>query len=98
MNTLTASGKSEALVAFYRQLDRDGDTVTSLAARARVGRAALTEILNGRRSGAHTWKHVLPLLSPEALSLLKQCSAWNNHAERAIAPRPRRSFLAALCQ
>lgn len=81
----TATGKEAALVKFYEQLGRDGLTVSSLAEKARVGRAALTEVFNGRRGGKNTWKHVLPLLSAEALSLLKQCSAWNQSAERAEA-------------
>ena len=80
----TASGKEQALVDFYRQLLRDGLTVSELARRARVGRAALVEIFNGRRPGRHTWKHVLPVLSPEALSLLKLCSAWNDCAAVAL--------------
>jgi hypothetical protein len=81
----TATGKEQALVNFYAQLARDGLTVSALAEKARVGRAALTEIFNGRRTGKNTWKHVRPLLNPQALSLLKQCSAWNKEAERAEA-------------
>lgn len=82
---LTPSGKEAALVDFYAQLRRDGLTVCELARRARVGRTALTLILNGHRSGRHTWKHLLPQLSEAALSQLKQCSAWNTHAEEALA-------------
>lgn len=93
----TATGKEQALVDFYRQLERDGSNITDLAARARVGRCALTEIFNGRRPGKHTWKHVVPLLSPDALFLLKQCSAWNIHAEQALPPT-QSTFHAALCQ
>lgn len=77
---LTATGKELALVKFYEQLARDGLTVTMLAEKARVGRASLTEIFNGRRTGKNTWKHILPLLSSEALSQLELCSAWNEHA------------------
>lgn len=80
----TATGKEAALVAFYEQLSRDGMTVTDLSDRARVGRTNLTLLLNGRRSGKHTWKHVLPLLSKKALFLLKQCSAWNTTAEKEL--------------
>jgi hypothetical protein len=80
----TASGKESALVAFLAQLDRDGFTVTDLAAVARVGRSNLEQALNGARNGRHTWKHVIPLLSNEALFLLKQCSAWNNFASEAM--------------
>ena len=77
----TATGKEKALVEFYTQLQRDGMNVTTLALRARVGRCALVQIFNGRRSGKHTWKHVFPLLSQEAVCHLKQCSAWNLYAE-----------------
>lgn len=81
--TLTASGKEAALVAFYGQLRRDGLTVTDLAVLSKVGRTTLTLMLNGERSGRQSWKHVIPLLSNEALFRLKQCSAWNDHAEWA---------------
>lgn len=83
--TLTASGKEQALVDFYQQLSRDGiGSVTELARKARVGRAALCQVLNGKRDGAQTWKHIIPLLSADALILLKQCSAWNIHAKNAL--------------
>lgn len=81
---LTASGREQALVTFYGQLRRDGLTATALARRARVGRAYLTRVLNGRESGANTWKHVLPVLSDAAVFYLKQCSAWNNYAAAAL--------------
>lgn len=90
--SLTASGKERALVEFYAQLGRDAaarpavfaGTVTDLAGQARIGRTTLTLMLNGARSGRQSWKHVLPHLSVEALFRLKQCSAWNTHAERAL--------------
>lgn len=89
---LTASGKEQALVKFYAQLARDAaarpgvfpGTVTELAARARLGRTTLTLMLNGSRTGRQSWKHVLPHLSVSALFHLKQCSAWNSHAEHAL--------------
>lgn len=80
----TASGKEQALVDFLNQLDRDGLTVGDLAQMARVGRSHLEQVINGHRSGKHTWKHVIPLLSKEALLHLKQCSAWNNFAEASM--------------
>lgn len=79
----TASGKEAALVAFYRQLARDGLTVTRLAAAARISRTTLTLMFNGARTGKQSWKHVLPRLSADAVFHLKQCSAWNIHAARA---------------
>jgi len=81
----TASGKEAALVAFYQQLGRDGMTVGDLAAYARISRPQLTLMFNGHRTGRQSWKHVIPLLSKEALFRLKQCSAWNNFAEEAQA-------------
>ena len=81
--TLTASGKEQALVDFYRQLEREGLNCTILATKARVGRAYLTRVFNGHTSGRSTWKHVLPLVSDAAQFHLKQCSAWNNYAAAA---------------
>lgn len=79
----TASGKEAALVEFYRQLSLDGYTVTELADFAKIGRTTLTLMFNGTRTGRQSWKHVIPLLSNEALFRLKQCSAWNHYAEAA---------------
>lgn len=95
----TATGKEQALQNFYDQLARDeadrpalfAGTVTQLAFRAGVGRCHLARILSGkcvgRQSGRHTWKHVLPHLSFQALCALAQCSAWNIHAMRALQAR-----------
>lgn len=77
--------KEPALMEFTRLLRGRGVSLSELARRARVGRAALSQVLNGARCGRHTWKHVLPLLTPAELSQLKQCSAWNIHAEVAEA-------------
>jgi hypothetical protein len=82
---LAPNGKEEAIDRFYDQLRRDGVTATQLAIEAGVGRAYLTRVLNGHESGVHTWRKVLPLLSPAALFCVKQCSAWNIHAEQALA-------------
>lgn len=69
------------LTEFHRSLRAEGTTICALARRARVGRAHLTQVLAGTRSGAHTWKHILPLLTPNQLFHLKQCSAWNTTAQ-----------------
>lgn len=81
----TASGKEAALVAFQRALRRMRPplTISDLAERARVGRAHLESVLNAHREGGHTWKHIMPHLSPQAMSQLKQCSAWNKFAAAA---------------
>lgn len=89
----TATGKEQALVDFYAQLSRDATarpgvfagTVTDLARQAKVGRAYLSRVFTRDVTGKNTWKHVLPLLSVEALFHLKQCSAWNGHAALALA-------------
>lgn len=80
----TASGKEQAFVDFQNQLDRDGLTIGDLAELARVGRSHLEQVFHGKRTGLQTWKHVIPLLSKVALLHLKQCSAWNTHAEAAL--------------
>ena len=49
-----------------------------------IGRTTLELMLNGHQSGRQSWKHVLPVLSVSALFRLKQCSAWNMHADRAL--------------
>lgn len=68
--------KESALAEFHRSLRPMGG-VTGLAAKARVGRSHLTQVLAGERSGANTWKHVLPLLIEAQLFQLKQCASWN---------------------
>jgi hypothetical protein len=91
--TRTASGKEAALVQFYRQLAADAaarpvvfaGTVLELAKQTRIGRTTLILMLNGDRTGKHSWKHLLPYLSVPALFHLKLCSAWNIHAEEALA-------------
>lgn len=95
-DVLNASGKERALANFYAQLKRDGMTATALARRAGVGRAYLSRVLNCDTSGRNTWKHVLPVLSEQALFHLKQCSAWNEHAENTL--RNMRETLSPLCQ
>lgn len=80
----TASGKEQALVEFIDQLGRDGMTVTDLAELARVGRSHLEQMLHGHRAGRCTWRHIIPLLSNDAVFLLEQCSAWNKHAAEAM--------------
>jgi hypothetical protein len=96
----TATGKEQALVDFYAQLARDAavrpdvfaGTVTELARQAKVGRAYLSRLFNCDVTGRNTWKHVLPLLSVEALFHLKQCSAWNSHATAELCALARASY------
>lgn len=92
--TRTASGKEQALVDFINQLGRDGMTISDLASLARIGRSHLEQMLHGKRSGRQSWKHVIPLLSKEALFHLKQCSAWNTFAEAAAAEHRREEVAA----
>jgi len=83
----TASGKEQALVDFYRQLARDGFTVSRLADHVRIGRTTLSQMFHGKYTGRNSWKHVVPYLSDAALFHLRHCSAWNSHAEEALAIR-----------
>ncbi len=85
---MSASGKEQALVDFYDELDREGLTVSFLAELAHVGRSHLEQVFNGQRAGRNTWKHVIPMLGNKSLFLLKQCSAWNTHADAALANMP----------
>jgi hypothetical protein len=103
----TATGKEQALVDFYAQMARDASarpgiyagSATELARLARVGRPHLARLFaggsQGRQSGRFTWKHVLPLLSVEALCALKQCSAWNTHAEAELQSLARDAWQSA---
>lgn len=75
--------KDPHLAAFHRKLRARGTTVTALAAAARIGRPHLEQMLNGQRTGRQSWKHVFPHLDEAEVFHLKQCSAWNTHAEAA---------------
>ena len=75
--------KDPNLAAFHRKLRARGMTVSRLAAESRVGRANLEQMMNGQRNGRNTWKHVMPHLEEAEVFHLKQCSAWNIHAEDA---------------
>ena len=75
--------KDEALAAFIRKIHARGTSITAIAQLARVGRPHLEQVINGQRSGRQTWKHVFPHLEEAEVFHLKQCSAWNTHAENA---------------
>lgn len=75
--------KDPHLAAFHRKIRARGLTVSALAAGARVGRANLEQMLNGQRNGRNTWKHVVAFLEESEVFHLKQCSAWNTHADDA---------------
>lgn len=72
--------KDPALSEFQRSLRPIGG-VSGLAILARVGRSHLSQVLSGDRSGATTWKHVLPILGPSQIDLLKRCQVWREFAE-----------------
>lgn len=52
-----------------------------------TNRTHLSQVLTGKRSGAHTWRRLVKVLPEEGLSLLRQCSAWNKYAEAALTKR-----------
>jgi hypothetical protein len=75
--------KDPHVTAFLRALRARGLSAEGLAAQARIGRCHFAGMLYGHRTGAHSWKHVMPLLLADEVFHLKQCSAWNSHAEAA---------------
>lgn len=72
--------KEMALMEFHRSLKAMGG-VSGLAVKARVGRSHLTQVLAGDRSGAATWKHVLPWLNEAQVELLRRCECWTERVE-----------------
>lgn len=52
-----------------------------------TSRTHLSEVLSGKRKGRHTWKRLVKMLPLDGLSLLRQCSSWNNFAEKAYTAR-----------
>lgn len=77
------------LVEFYRWLhawpgpNGGGCTQLDLANEIFVGRTHLSQVLSGQREGRRTWARLVKVMPEEGLSLLRQCSAWNKHAEAA---------------
>lgn len=65
-------------------------TQERLADDAMCGRAHLSQVLNGKRMGPHTWKRLVRTLPLDGVFLLKQCSSWNKSAEEALLERQRR--------
>lgn len=62
-----------------------------LAEELTIGRAQLSQVINGRRAGARTWRRIVRGLPEDGLSLLKQCPSWNNFAEEALHKREGRA-------
>jgi hypothetical protein len=56
-----------------------------LAHDAMTNRAHLSQVLAGTRSGSQTWRRLVRVLPRDGLFLLRQCSSWNNFAEKAYA-------------
>lgn len=54
-----------------------------------TNRAHLSQVLNGKRPGGHTWRRLVKVLPEAGLSLLRQSSAWNKYAEAALEQRRR---------
>jgi hypothetical protein len=57
-----------------------------LAERVMTSRAHLSQVLNGRRCGRHTWRRIQKVLGEtEGMSLLRLCPAWNNRGAELSA-------------
>lgn len=73
---------------FFRLLHRRGESVVNLALKLGCGRAHLTQVLNGTRTGGRTLELLPAVLTTEELALLEQRSTWRTaHALRANAQR-----------
>jgi hypothetical protein len=55
---------------FFRSLHARGMDVTKLAEQLMCGRSHLSQVLNGRRPGGHTWPKLQRVLTPRELQLL----------------------------
>jgi hypothetical protein len=82
--------KEPALARFYRWARHHGWTQARLADVAGCGRVHLCLVLTGERRGVRTWIKIVDTLPEDGIQLLKQCSAWNAHAEAACFDRARR--------
>lgn len=69
-------------------------TSAALAEEIMVGRAHLSLVLTGKRSGIHTWPRIVKVLPMEGLLLLEQCSSWNKYAKAALLKRTREEAFA----
>lgn len=64
--------KDQAMTEFYRKLRARGHTITSLSDLMMCGRAHLTLVINGRRSGKQTWRKLALVLTAEEMELLQR--------------------------
>jgi len=79
--------KSVSLTWFYRSLRARGKNLTQIAADLHCGRSHLSQVINGRRSGGHTWRKLATVLSPEEMAMLAEARAnvpreTNSHMEQ----------------
>jgi transcriptional regulator with XRE-family HTH domain len=61
---------------FYRKLHERGMTTEKLAAALQTSHSHISQVINGTR-GAHSRKHMAPLLTAEERALL----GWNERGE-----------------
>lgn len=71
--------------AFFRALHARGETVVNLALKLGCGRAHLTQVLNGTRTGQRTMDKLADVLLPAELAQLEHRSTWRTwlHQQRA---------------
>lgn len=72
--------KEQAIAEFYRKLRERGLTGTGLAALMMCGRTHLTLVINGQRPGAHTWRKLAQVLTPEEMALLEKAKQARKQA------------------
>jgi hypothetical protein len=79
--------KKTAWENFLTWSRRSGWSQEALAEEAGTSRAHLNQVLQGHRTGGHTWRRVVKVLPLDGLLLLQQCAAWNTHAQAALDRR-----------
>jgi hypothetical protein len=62
--------KALNLTLFHRKLRARGSSVSAIAKEIFCGRSHVTQVINGTRSGRHTWPKLERVLRPDELALL----------------------------
>lgn len=86
--------KPIALTEFLRSLRARGKSLSIIAQELHCGRSHLSQVVNGRRSGGHTWRKLATVLTVDELKLLENCSTWKPQATRqtlCLCGNPRES-------
>lgn len=70
------------MTLFLRSLRARGKTLSKIADELFIGRSHLSQVVNGRRSGGHTWRKLKKVLTVDELKLLETCSTWKPQPTR----------------